>query len=62
MVYSVCYSATDWQEKLQTALMGNKEFHKTVTELLEWTELTKTSIKNTVIDYSLIVLDLKEEV
>ncbi|KAK7077527.1 hypothetical protein SK128_024284 [Halocaridina rubra] len=41
---AVCAAASIWQAKLQTALMGNAEFHSTISDLLIWTETTEETL------------------
>lgn len=41
---AVCAAASVWQAKLQTALMGNAEFHSTISDLLAWTDTTEESL------------------
>lgn len=41
----VCNQASHWQALLHRALMENKEFHRTVTELSVWLEETENKIK-----------------
>lgn len=41
----VCHSAGTWQTALQTALMGNQQFHRIIEELLVWLEKTELSIR-----------------
>lgn len=41
----VCQSAATWQEALQSALMGNQQFHRIVDELVAWLERTEASIR-----------------
>lgn len=47
----VCLAASEWQAKLQAALMGNSEFHKTVTELLEWTQETEATVQSVNVEH-----------
>lgn len=42
----VCSLASHWQSQLHHALMDNKEFHRTVTELCAWLEQTENKIKS----------------
>jgi nesprin-1 len=42
---SVCEKATDWQTRLQKALLENSEFHATIDELLGWLEKTRTIVE-----------------
>ena len=42
----ICKHVTFWQSKLQDALIGNREFHKIITELSLWLEDTEQKIKN----------------
>lgn len=41
---AVCAAASVWQAKLQTALMGNTEFHSTISDLLAWTDTTEENL------------------
>ncbi|KAG7175997.1 Nesprin-1-like 1, partial [Homarus americanus] len=41
---AVCAAASVWQAKLQTTLMGNAEFHTTITDLLAWTDTTEENL------------------
>ena len=47
---AVCTAATKWQAKLQNVLMGNSEFHTTISELLTWTESTEETLKEMAVD------------
>ncbi|RXG73350.1 hypothetical protein Avbf_03381 [Armadillidium vulgare] len=58
----VCLSASLWQAKLQEALMGNTEFHNSVTELLVWTEEKETAVHNINVDESDDEILLRERV
>ncbi|XP_063222937.1 muscle-specific protein 300 kDa-like [Bacillus rossius redtenbacheri] len=44
---AVCRAAAIWQTKLQTALMENHEFHRTIEELVEWLEQMEKTIRAT---------------
>lgn len=41
----VCHAANSWQSLLQTALMGNAQFHRIIEELVSWLEKTEISIR-----------------
>jgi len=41
----ICVNATEWQTRLQTALLENHEFHLTITELTEWLEKTTATVR-----------------
>ncbi|KAK8753286.1 hypothetical protein OTU49_003678 [Cherax quadricarinatus] len=41
---AVCAAASVWQAKLQTTLMGNAEFHTTISDLLAWTDTTEENL------------------
>uniref|UniRef100_A0A182JPP9 KASH domain-containing protein n=1 Tax=Anopheles christyi TaxID=43041 RepID=A0A182JPP9_9DIPT len=43
---AVCTGASCWQSALNSALMENREFHRTIAELSGWLEQTETRIKN----------------
>ena len=43
---NICKHATVWQGKLQEALIGNREFHKIISEFNTWLEETERKIKN----------------
>ncbi|XP_062549342.1 muscle-specific protein 300 kDa-like isoform X2 [Armigeres subalbatus] len=42
----VCNQSSQWQAQLHRALMENKEFHRTITELSTWLEQTEHKIKS----------------
>lgn len=42
---NICKHASHWQNLLQGALIGNKEFHKIILELSSWLEDTERKIK-----------------
>jgi len=41
----VCEKATEWQTRLQTALLENSEFHSTITELQCWLDQTTLVVR-----------------
>ncbi len=43
---STCEDAAVWQTKLQTALLENAEFHRTIEELTRWLDDTTNSIRS----------------
>lgn len=43
---STCEDAAKWQTKLQTALLENSEFHRTIEELTQWLDETTASIRS----------------
>jgi len=43
----VCFACTEWQTKLQTALMENDEFYSVIEELVDWLDETERTIKTT---------------
>uniref|UniRef100_A0A2H8TRL4 Nesprin-1 n=1 Tax=Melanaphis sacchari TaxID=742174 RepID=A0A2H8TRL4_9HEMI len=43
----VCFACTEWQTKLQTALMENDEFYGVIDELVDWLDETERAIKTT---------------
>lgn len=40
----ICRITTQWQSQLQSALMGNAQFHQIIDELCEWLEHTESII------------------
>lgn len=43
---NICQHSSIWQQKLQEALIGNREFHKIINEFNVWLEDTERKIKN----------------
>jgi nesprin-1 len=43
---NICQHSSIWQQKLQEALIGNREFHKIINEFNIWLEDTERKIKN----------------
>jgi len=41
----ICSNAAEWQTRLQTALLENGEFHRTISELTQWLDTTTSIVR-----------------